>query len=367
VSFDHALSNGGSFSTRLDAGRYAYDGEYAYFADAPPNKDIVIGEWVGVAVDAARKIGSRQFVTIGAEFRDNFKKVLKNFDPEPYVLYQAMQNKSLREGVYAQDEIKLADPLLLYAGTRLDHYDGFGFATSPRLALIYTPNTATTFKMLAGRAFRAPNEYELHYENFQYKPNPTLKPEHIETLEFIAQRFVGGGVQLSGSAFRNRLTDLTNQYVDPSDGLLVFENRGEIHSRGLELALALNRGHGITGQLSYSLQRTEDRATGTELTNSPGQMVQVQLRSPIHGSRAIATLDAEYMSERRTLAGMSARGHLLTNASFFSPRAFGRFDVSATVYNIFGVGYGDPAPDGFSQDTIPQDGRSFRVRTTLHY
>jgi iron complex outermembrane receptor protein len=367
LSYQRALSDGASFSTRLHAGRYAYDGEYAYYPDVLPNKDLSVGEWVGLEIDAARKIGARQFLTFGAEFRDDFKQLLTNFDPEPYLLYSEMRNKSTREGVFAQDEIKLADPLMLYAGVRLDHYEGFGFATSPRLAMIYTPTPATTFKFIAGRAFRAPNEYELYSVSPGYTSNPTLEPEHIETLELIAQHFIGGGVQISASAFRNRLTDLIEQRLDSANNLFVYGNMEETHSRGLELGLEVNRGHGLTGQLSYSLQRTEDAETGTELSNSPGQMVQMQLRSPILGSGVIAALDAQYMSGRRTVAANVAGGHTLSNLSLFAPRTFGRFDLSATIYNVFGARYADPVPDSFVQDTIRQDGRSFRVRSTLHY
>jgi iron complex outermembrane receptor protein len=269
--------------------------------------------------------------------------------------------------MFAQDEIKLAAPLMFIAGVRLDRYDGFGSATSPRVALIYTPTPATTFKALAGRAFRAPNEYELYFENFQYKSNPTLKPENIETLELIAEHFIGGGVHVSVSAFRNELTHLSSQILDPIDSLFVFENSGAISSNGLELGLGVNRGHGTSGQLSYSLQRTEDRATGIVLTNSPSQIVQLQLRSPIPGSPIVAALDAEYMSARLTLAGNTAGSHTLTNFSLLAPRAFDRFDLSATFYNVLNAKYADPVPDGFTQDVIPQDGRSMRVRATLHY
>ena len=366
VSFDRALSNGASISTRLHAGRYAYLGEYAY-TNLAPNQDEVLGEWWGMDVDAARKIGSRQFLTFGAEYQDNFKQVQKNFDPEPYVLYTDVRGRSARWGVFAQDEIKLAEPVMLYAGARLDHYEGFGYATSPRLALIYTPSPTTTFKVLAGRAFRAPNEFELHYEALGYKANPQLGPEHIETLELIAQRFIGGGVQISASAFRNRLTGLTDQLLDPADSLVRFVNLDEIRARGLELGLGVNRGHGPTGQLSYSLQRTEERTTGAELTNSPGQIVQLQLRSPVPGLGAIAALDAQYMSARRTLAGNTANAHTLTNLSLFAPKAFGRFDLSAGLYNVFDTRYGDPVGDGYVQDVIQQDGRNVRVRATLHY
>ena len=367
LSYHRALSDGATFSTRLHAGRYAYDGEYAYYPGIAPNRDLSVGEWVGLDFDAARRLGARQFLTFGAEFRDNFKQLLTNFDPEPYVLYSEMQNNSVREGVFAQDEIKLADPLMLYAGVRLDHYEGFGFATSPRLALIYTPTPVTTFKFLAGRAFRAPNAHELYSASPGYTSNPTLEPEHIETLELIAEHFIGGGVQISASAFRNRLTDLIERHLDSANSVNVYENLEDSRSRGLELGLEVNRGHGPSGQLSYSLQRTEDGATGTKLTNSPGQIVQMQLRSPIAGSRVIAALDAQYMSARRTLAGNAAGSHTLTNLSLFAPRTFGRFDLSATFYNVIGTRFADPVSDGFVQDVIRQDGRSFRVRATLHY
>jgi len=78
-------------------------------------------------------------------------------------------------------------------------------------------------------------------------------------------------------------------------------------------------------------------------------------------------VDAQYMSARTTLLGNVAGSHVLTNFSLFAPRTFGRFDLSASVYNVFAARYGDPVSNGFVQDLVQQDGRSFRVRTTLHY
>ena len=366
-SYERNLANAATFSTRVHAGRYAYDGEYAYSAFAP-NKDVFIGEWWGLDIDAARRIGSRQFLTYGAEYRDNFKMLQTNYDPEPYVLYSYAQDKSTRWGTFAQDEIRLADPLMLYAGLRVDRYEGFGYATTPRAALIYTPSSTTTFKLLAGRAFRAPSDYELQYNNSHKSTlNPMLHPEHIETFELTAQHLIGGGVEISASAFENQLTHLISRRTDTTSGSQYFGNVDEIHSRGMELGLNVNRGHGLTGRLSYSLQHTEDRAIGIQLSNSPEQMVQMELRSPILGSAASASVDAQYMSARSTLLGNIAGGHVLTNFSLFAPRTFGRFDLSASLYNVFDARYGDPVSNGFVQDVIQQDGRSFRVRTTLHY
>jgi iron complex outermembrane receptor protein len=96
-------------------------------------------------------------------------------------------------------------------------------------------------------------------------------------------------------------------------------------------------------------------------------MVQMELRSSILGTATTAAVDAQYMSARSTLIGDGADSHVLTNFSLFAPRTFGRFDLSASVYNVFDTKYGDPVSNGFAQQTIQQDGRSFRVRTTLHY
>ena len=367
LSYNRSFVRGAILATRLHAGRSTYTGAYAYYPGIAPNRDDNLGEWWGVDVDATRAMLSRHFLTVGAEYRDNYRQNQKNYDPEPYVLYMDVRDRSTRWGMFAQDEIKLFQPLMLYTGVRFDQYENFGSVTSPRVGLIYTPGTATTVKLLAGRAFRAPNEYELDYVSSTFKANPKLQPERIETLELVTQRFIGGGVQITALGFRNRLSALLSQREDPLDSLLVFENSDEIESRGLELGLAMNRGHGLTGQLTYSLQRTEDRATGVELTISPRQMAKLQLRAPISVKAITAGLDAQYVSGQGTLAGNTARGYVVTNLSLLAPRTFGQFDVSATIYNLFNGKYGVPGSDGHVQDIIEQDGRSFRVKTTLHY
>jgi iron complex outermembrane receptor protein len=366
ASYSRAFEHGTSLSTRAHAARWTYSGDYAYDPGLEPNRDLYVGEAWGLEVDAARAI-SRHFVNVGAEFNDDFKQNQKTYDPEPYYLYTDVRNKSTRWGMFAQDEIKLFQPLTLYAGVRYDWYDSFGSTTSPRVGLIYAPGSATTVKLLAGRAFRAPNEFELNYESALYEANPGLQPERIETLELIAQRFIGRGIQLSASTFRNRLSALVSQRVDSTgDGRLKFVNADEIESRGIEVGLLVNRGHGTTGQLSYALQDTEDRATGVELTNSPHHMTNLQLHAPLT-THLSAGVDAQYLSSRRTLAGNVARGYTVTNLSMLAPKLFTRMDVSASIYNLFDARYGVPGSEEHLQDVIQQDQRSFRVKTTLHF
>jgi len=70
---------------------------------------------------------------------------------------------------------------------------------------------------------------------------------------------------------------------------------------------------------------------------------------------------------RRTLAGNTDPAYTLTNLSLLMPRALRRFDLSATIYNIFNVTYGNPGTTEHLQDVILQDGRSFRLKTTMHF
>jgi iron complex outermembrane receptor protein len=365
ASYSRAFEHSASVSTRVQGTRWSYDGEYPYAPDLQPARDGVVGEAWGVEVDAGRGV-SRHFFNVGAQYTDNFRQDRKTYSPEPYLVYMEGKNQSTYWGMFAQDEIKVFQPLTMFAGMRYDRYETFGSATSPRVGLVYAPGSKTTVKLLAGRAFRAPNESELHTENGVSKPNLRLQPERIETLELVAQRFIGGGVQLSASTFRNRLSALLSMRLDTTDNLLVFENADAIKSKGIELGVEVNRGHGPTGQLSYSVQRTEDRATGVALTNSPRHMAKLQLHSPL-SAHVSAGLDAQYTSGRGTLAGSVAPAYTVTNLSLVAPRLFGQMDVSASIYNLFDARYGVPGSAVHLQDVIQQDGRSLRVKTTLHF
>jgi outer membrane receptor protein involved in Fe transport len=367
LAYDRSFVDGTSLSTRVHAGRWGYRGEFVFDPRIDPVRAEQSGEWVGADLDARRTI-SRHFLTVGAEVVDNTKQNQKAYQPDPYTVYTDIPNQSVRWGMFAQDEIKLLAPLTLYTGVRYDRYQTFGSALSPRVGLIYTPGNETTVKLLAGRAFRAPNVYELYEENQLFKANPLLRPEQIETLELVAQRFIGGGVQFSASTFRNRLRALISERVDVNDNnRLVFQNADAIESKGIELGLVVNRGHGMTGGLTYALQRTEDLVTRAELTNSPRHMLKSDVRVPLGYRNLVAGVDAQYMSTRRTLGGNTDAAYTIANVSLLAPHIIGQFDVSAAIYNVFGARYADPGTAANVQDIIQQDGRSFRVKTTLHY
>jgi iron complex outermembrane receptor protein len=366
LTYDRPFTDG-SASARVHSGRYTFDGEYAYDPAVRPDQDMATGEWWGIELDAARSFSTRTVLTVGAEYRDNYRQAQKTYSPEPPTVWFDTERSSHRLGVFAQNELTLFTPLILYTGVRHDWYDTFGTATSPRIGVIYNPGEATTLKFLLGRAFRAPNEYELHYGSRIYKLNPGLGPERIETIELAVEHRIGNSLRLTASGYRNQITDLITLERDPADDLLVFRNVGRIDSDGLELGLSWNRGRTMTADLSATWQATADHETGAALTNSPRRMAKLRLVAPLSKDRLSAGMDAHYVRARGTLAGAEAKEYVLTNLTLLAPRLFQRFETSASVYNLFATKYGHPGSEEHAQDIIQQDGRSFRVKATLRF
>lgn len=367
LSYARSSGEGTSIDARLHAGQYEYRGLYPYEPSVPTSYDGAWGEWWGVDLDVKRPLFRDHLVTAGIEYRDNYRQDQRNYDPDPYMVWVDERQSSRRVGAFAQDEAKISSELIVYGGIRYDWYETFGSATTPRVGAIYLPNDATTIKVLFGRAFRAPNEYEFHYGGELYKTNPSLQPEEIETVELVAERFLSRSVRLTAAGFRNRITDLITLTEDSTDGRLVFRNAEAIDSDGLELGLDANRGGGLNGRISYALQRSRDHDTGVILTNSPRHMAKLQLSGVVPGTSISGGLDTYVMSSRRTLAGERAGGHSVTNLSLIAPKVLGRLAVSTTIYNLFDARYGDPGSEEHAQDIIEQDGRTFRVKASIQF
>jgi len=76
-----------------------------------------------------------------------------------------------------------------------------------------------------------------------------------------------------------------------------------------------------------------------------------------HSSLALEVLG---MSSRRTLANATLDPTATANVTFVAPVGK-RFQLIGNVRNLFDVQYSDPASDQHLQDTIPQNGRTFRI------
>ncbi|HEY8607519.1 MAG TPA: TonB-dependent receptor [Noviherbaspirillum sp.] len=370
VGYRDRLSADADLTARVYWGRHDYQGDYAYTpAPLGVNRDRSRSRWWG----AESKLVSAAFdghkVVVGAEYQRDYRRDQANVDTAPYAVRLDDHRQGYRAGLYAQDEITLRDNLLLNAGVRMDRNDTTGNETSPRVALIHRPAQATTMKLIHGRAFRAPNAYESYYNvagDGGQKANPALEAERIRSTEASIEQYLNTNSRVLLSVFRNEVSGLITQVVDPVDGMLVYANLERADARGIELELEQVWTGGGKLRASYSWQDTRDRATGRTPPNSPRHLAKLNLSAPIPGRPWLGGLELRYTGRRNTLAG-STGGYLLTNLTLSAVRLAPGLSLSASLYNLFDTRYADPGGEEHLQDVLRQDGRSLGIRMEYEF
>ncbi len=370
LRYEHSFTNQFALTGDLYYNRYDYDGDYVYdySEDDEPyiviNKDDAQGRWWGGELQFTINAFEKHRLIFGGEYQDNLRQDQGNYDEEVYL---DDKRDSSNWGVYVQDEYALFDNLIINAGVRHDHHESFGGTTNPRLALIYSPFAKSTLKLLYGSAFRAPNVYELYYHdgfNTQ-KPALNLDPETITTTELLLEQSIGKHLRGVAGIFYYKIKDLITLQTDSADDLLVFNNVDDVEAHGLELELEGKWSNGWQGRFSYTYQETEDQSTGKILPNSPKHLAKANLIAPLLRNKLFAGLELRYTGTRKTVRGTDADAFTVTNLTLFGQNVLKGLDLSASVYNLFDEEYADPGSEGHLQDTLEQDGRTFRLK--LHY
>lgn len=368
------------YRTRLDAatelvgrlywGRYAYEGDYVY--DYPPvtvNRDRTRANWLGSEMRITSTAIAGHKLVFGAEYQRDYRRHQLNDDVAPAASYLDSRRRGYRWGAFVQDEVALADDLLLNAGLRYDRNEGGQDSVNPRIGLIYQANPATSWKAIYATAFRAPNAYELYYDLRTVggqKANPALGPERIRSAEIVVEHHLAAGTRLSASLFRNQVTGLISQTLDPNDGLLIFQNIDRVHAQGLGVQLEKAWRGGARLRSSLTLQRARDAASGAWPVNSPRAIAKFNLSTPVLGESWRAGIEAQYLGRRRTLAAETS-SYWLASLTLTSVQLAPGVEAGLSVYNLFNRRYADPAASEHLQDAIAQDGRSVRVRVALAF
>ncbi len=375
LSYQQRLPGEVELQARLFYDHFGEDGHYLTdVAPAPPpqlvlNLDRFRGDWWGSEVKASKTLFERHTLTLGAELRDNWRQDLANFNERPRTVYLDDRRNSWVWAFYGQAEVVLRTNLTFHVGVRYDYSDTFGDELSPRLALLYAPLAKTTVKLIYGRAFRAPNHYELFYNDggLSSEANPHLRPEFINTYEAIWEQQLPRDCRLSLAGFYYRINDLITLAEDPPTGLLQFRNLQDVEAWGGELEVERHWSSGLRARASYSSQWANDLRTGERLSNSPRHLAKFNLIVPLMSEELFTALELQYTSGSRTLTGHSADAFWIANLSFFSQKLVRNLELSASVYNLFATKYGFPGSGEHRQDILEQDGRSFRVKVTYHF
>ena len=356
------------FTARLTCGLYTYDGDYVYYDDVADenylNKDEQKGEWWGLDVHFVRKSDRHTFIA-GGEYRDNFTLNQKNYDAGSDVYLDDHQNAQ-NWALFAQDEYQLLSNLNIHAGLRYDHFSTFGDTINPRVAFVFRPHRTTAIKYLAGTAFRAPNAYELYYNDgdFAQKANPDLDNERITSHEVVWEQIFGKYYLYSASLYYFKISDLISQTTDPDDDLLVFLNSDEVEAKGFETGISATYPNNIKFDFSYAFQESKCCNKSAVWTNSPKHLAKLNFSVPLISEKLILGIEEQYTGKLKTLTRASTGNYFITNLTLSGKDIINNMDISASVYNLFDRTYGVPGSDEHHQDVIEQDGMSFRIKAT---
>ncbi len=378
LKYEHSFSNDFILSSRLYYDHYHYDGTYAYNGAGPGDppdiyhlKDFGKADWWGGNLQFTKKLLDDHKLLAGVEFRDNFRQ--NQGESMDFLNFATLDSKksSFDWAAYVEDQYQIFSSLILNAGVRYDHFETFGGTVNPRVALIYNPFRKSTFKFIYGEAFRAPNAYELYYEDgYVTKAANHLDPEKIHTYEAVWEQLIGDRHKMTTSVYYYNIDDLIRLQLDPADGMLVYENLNKVNAKGAEWEFETRWAYGIETKVSYAYQKAKDGLTDMILTNSPRHTAKVNFLLPVLRDKAFLGTEFQYMSPRKTLSGRETDNIFLTNLTLFTQNFVKGLEVSASVYNLFNQKYGDPGSDEHIQsglDQIGQDGINFRVKVTYSF
>lgn len=373
LKYAEDFANDWSVLGRVFYDHYHFDSYYVFDyggvgnpADYTLNRDISLSQFVGGELQVTKTLYDKHRLTVGGEFRKDIALDLKNFDVVSGDTYTDTHNNADNFGLYGQGEFVLARPLALNAGVRYDHFRTFGDTVNPRAGLIFSPFKDTAFKALYGQAFRAPNAFEIGYIGPTYDRNPDLKAETVRSGELVWEQGFAQHYRLTSSLFYNQIKDLITKQVN-TNGHSIFRNTDSVDAWGGDVELEGQWSGGWRGRVSYTFSEATDSATGDRLSNSPQHIFKTGVTAPLYKDKLFASMELQAMSKRTTVRNDSVSAFAVCNFTLFSRELVEGLEASVSIYNAFDQHYSDPVAVDYRQNSIDQDGRSFRAKLTWKF
>lgn len=366
LQFQHRVDSKQEFFARLFWDYYYYRGNYLYPGSV--NRDYADSRWWGAELRHRFTPAAGHDMTLGAEYIDYFRSNIGNHDIEPPRFVFESNRGFSTLGLFIQDDWRLRKDVTINLGVRHDRLDAGNSALSPRAGLIVRAWEAASVKLLAGSAFRAPNDYEQYYVSDLYKANSNISPERIRTYEAVLEQGMGPHLRGLISMYRYDIRDLISEVEDPSDGLLYNRNLDRVRGQGQELELEV-RYPFLEGRVSFSHQDARDATTHAQLSDSPRRLIKLSALTPLADGRLWLGWETQYISGRLNPDGIRQGGYSVSNLSLTARDRNKRMELSASIFNLFDKTYAHPSSNDFDPAirAIPQDGRSFRVKATNRF
>lgn len=370
LKLDHKLDEQTAIMLRGYFDEIRFSADYPLAPEIGPenlglNRDDSLGRILGAEVQVTHRRGPHTFM-VGGELRHHLDQNYANYDVAPYAQLADVVRQSNDGGGFVQDEIALCTNLLLNIGARYDYYEGSGGSLNPRLGLIWGPWDQGTFKLLYGRAFRAPNVNEIYGPYGTNSPSAGLDPERIQTYEVVFEQGLPRNLRLTIAGYYYHVDDL----ISPDSTGLVYLNLDTVTTKGLETELEWRPAGGWRVRAAYALQRAEDANTGQRLSNSPEQLAKFHVLVPLAPERVFAGLELLYSARAEVTSDRAtpyADAFWIANLTLFSRQLVEGLELSVGLYNLFNADYAFPVGPEHRQDVITQDGRTLNVKLAYRF
>lgn len=354
------------FRTRASVDHFDYAGTFVY--DAPPDtlRDFSRGAWMSGDVVWTRALG-RHRVMAGIEHRNHVRQ-----DQWAYYLGGEsavdVDASSWQAAAYVQDEITVHPKLTATVGARYDHWSlsAAGSSAMPRLGAVYQPLPDTAIKILYGRAFRDPSLYEMFYADSATAPNPTLRPETLQTTELVFEQYLRRRLRVSATAYATRIEDLISQATLADFGVQ-HQNTDTVNSIGAGIEAELRLTRGAIARAAYTYADVRDDLTQAWLSNSPRHLATLAGAVPWVERRLTTAVEATYTGERLSASGRQLASTWLVNANAVFGLPTSHLQVAVGADNLLDAEYAHPVGLEFAQDAIQQDGRTLSVKAVLRF
>ncbi|ADO75608.1 TonB-dependent receptor domain-containing protein [Stigmatella aurantiaca] len=367
-----SLSLRGSLDLSRYRGYWMYD---EGVEGSPLTRDTDAGqaEWLSAEARVLLNLFAGNDLTLGLEGQHQLRIEQEVFGGEGLMPL----NKRTLLSLYLLDEWRLHPRLSLSVGIRVDRYSDLDTTPfTPRLAFIGRPYAVGLTKLVVGRAFRAPNAYELFYEDRLVTQRPALQldPETITTFELEHSHDLTDELRLTLAGYHNRISNLVTleleQLGTPQCGAptgteqcLVYRNTsGETLAWGAEAGIHWQPGRYLLVDLSYSYV-TLHNASDEVQSVSPAHIASGRLLLPLSGGELRLATQATYQSARKSSATGPSVGEAVL-VSFGVSGDLARFRYFAGVQNLLDERYALPVSNEISTEPVPQYGRTFTLQLT---
>ena len=266
--------------------------------------------------------------------------------------------------LYAQEILEIGEDIEATLGVRYDHYSDFGETINPRAAFVWQFSPGTYYKLLYGKAFKAPNYQELFIANNPVLDgNPNLEPSIISTLETsINHKFtqeINGGITL----FRTEIKDIIDIVTAK------YENSGEQKLQGVEAELQIGSKRSDNLYANYTYTDAEDMIAGRELPGTAKHHANlgfnVKLLPNLHWNANLTYSSKLKRTPGDTRSDISSSKVLDT--AFILSDTQDEMYLKAAINNLTDEEYESPDPTGTLTNDYPHLGRTVLLEAGIRF